>query len=484
MGDNLTTKTISGLIWKFGERISAQLISFIVSVVLARILLPEQYGTVAIVMIFITLANSLITSGMGTALVQKKDSDSKDFSTLFWASLSMSFFLYVVLFFLSPVIANFYSDDSLVLILRVMGIMLPISSIKSIQHAYVSKNMIFKKFFISTLFGTIISGIVGISMAYCGLGVWALVAQYLINCFVDTLVLFFTVKWHPNLVFSIKRFKELFSYGWKIMAAGFIGTVFNEIKSLAVGYKYSTVDLAYYNKGEHIPNLVINNVNDAIESVTFPAFSQIQDDTEKMKMKTKEMIRASNLILMPILFGIAAIAEPLTIILFTEKWIAIVPFIQLACIAKMFSVVTTLNLQAVKAKGNSDVLLKLEFIKKPVYLMFILVGIFISPLAVAIANTIYSFVAIIINTAPNKKYLNYSFLEQLTDIFPSLLISIIMFAVVCSFGLLLNLNIYIELVLSIALGAVVYIILIFVFQKAEIKKTAEIIKVYLGRKGN
>ncbi len=481
--ETLTSKTLSGLIWKFIERFSAQIISFIVSVILARMLFPEDYGIVALVTIFITLANSLVTNGIGTSLVQKKDSDSDDFSTMFWASVVLSLFLYLLLYLSAPLISSIYDNDLLIQILRVMGLILPISAVKSIQQAYISKNMIFKKFFISTLFGTIISGIAGITLAFFDFGVWALVSQYLTNAIISTIVLMFVIKWKPKFFFSKKKFKELFSFGWKIMSTSFIGVLFNEIRSLAIGYKYSSSDLAYYNKGEQIPNLVVNNINDAIESVTFPAFAQIQDNTEKMKEKTKEMISLSSFVLMPILFGIAAVAEPLTIILFTEKWIPIIPFIQVACIGKLFSIVTTLNVQAIKAKGKSDVLLKLEFIKKPVYLLFIIVGILISPLAVAIANMIYSFIAIIINTAPNKKYLNYSIAEQLKDMGLSLAFSVSMFVIVFIVISVLNLSVYLELIIGVSLGVVIYFLLTLQFQKQELNKSMKFIKMIFGKRG-
>lgn len=481
--ETLTNKTISGLIWKFLERSSAQLVSFIVSVILARLLFPDEYGVVSIVLIFISLANTLITNGIGTSLVQKKDADEADFSTMFWSSLALSVILYFILFFLAPVVANIYDNNLLTSVLRVMGLILPISSMKSIQNAYVSKKMIFKKFFLSTFLGTIISAVVGIVMAYLGYGVWALVAQYLTNATVDTIVLLFTLKWKPKFIFCYEKFKSLFSYGWKIMATSFIGALFNDIRALAVGYKYSAGDLAYQNKGEHIPNLVVNNINDSIENVTFPALSKIQDDTEKMKKKTKEMIKLSNLFMMPILFGIASVARPLTILLFTEKWIAIVPFIQVACITKMFAIITTLNIQAIKAKGHSEVLLKLEFIKKPIYLTFILIGLFISPIAVAIANMLYGFIGVAINAYPNRKYLRYSISEQFLDILPSLASALIMFMGVIVLQDLVNMSLVLEMIIAVIAGIIIYAILTLLIQRSELKLILQTFKTFIKRKG-
>ena len=233
----LKLKTISGLFWRFGERITAQIISFVVSIVLARILMPEQYGIVAIVTIFINLANVFVTSGLGTSLVQKKEADELDFSTMFWASIIFSLMIYTVIFIVSPLIAKIYNNELLTIVLRVMGLKIPIAAINSIQQAYVQREMIFKKFFFSTIIGTIISAFVGIWMALNNFGVWSLVGQYLTNSIIDTVVLAITVKWRPHLVFSIERFKKLFSYGWKIMESSFIGTAFDQFRGLIIAAK-------------------------------------------------------------------------------------------------------------------------------------------------------------------------------------------------------------------------------------------------------
>jgi len=305
--DSLKSKTISGLFWRFGERITAQLISFVVSIILARILLPEQYGTIACVTIFITLANVFVTSGLGTALVQKKNADELDFSTMFWASLSLSIVLYLILFFTAPLIANIYHDSLLIPVIRIMSIKIPIAAISSIQQAYVTNRMIFKKFFFSTLFGTLVSAIVGIIMAINGFGVWALVAQYLTNSTIDTIVLFVTIDWRPKFTFSKKRFDSLFSYGWKIMASSFIGTFFNQLRSLIIGVKYTSADLAYNNKGEQIPSILADNLNIAYDSVLFSSISKVQDDKESVKNLLRKATKTSAYILCPLLLGITTI---------------------------------------------------------------------------------------------------------------------------------------------------------------------------------
>ena len=299
--EELKTKTISGTIWRFGERILAQLISFVVSIILARLLMPEEYGIVALVTIFITFANVFVTSGFGTALVQKKDADETDFSTMFYSGLLLSIILYLILFFAAPTIAKWYNNPLLIPVLRVMGIRLPIAAINSIQQAYVSRKMIFKKFFFSTLFGTIVSAVVGIVMALLKCGVWALVGQYLTNVTIDTIVLFITIDWKPKLLFSFKKFKSLFSFGWRIMAIGVLGTFFDQIRGLIIGTKYTSEDLAYYNRGEHIPNILSNNVKVSLESTLFSAISKVQDNSENVKKALKRTMKISSYIVMPVL---------------------------------------------------------------------------------------------------------------------------------------------------------------------------------------
>lgn len=465
MNSQLKKQTISGFIWKFGERILAQLVSLIVSIVLARILLPDDYGIVAIVTVFITLANCLVTSGFGTSLVQKKDSDELDFSTMFWASVIFSFILYALLFFASPFIANIYKNSDITLVLRVMGLRLPIGAINSIQHSYVQKKMIFKKFFFATFFGTAISAAIGIYMAINNYGAWALVAQYLINVVVDTIVLSFIIKWRPSFSFSYTRFKTLFGFGWRVLLADFIGVFFNELRALLIGFKYQSSDLAFYNRGHQIPSLVSTNVEQTIISVAFPSISKIQDDKHTVKLTLKKMTKLCSFVMFPILVGIFAVSDSLVRVLLTDKWIEAVSYMRILSISGLFSIMTSINLQGFKAIGDSKTLLSLEFIKKPLYLIIIIVCMFISPFAIACGSAFYSIIAFFINAFPSKKCLNYSIVEQLSDIFPSLILSVIMCCAVVLVGFL-PINITLVLILQIVTGVIVYVVpsLIFKFE--------------------
>lgn len=455
-GSQLKNKTLNNMIWRFAERCGAQGVAFIVSIVLARLLDPTVYGTVALLMVFTTILNVFVDSGMGNSLIQKKDADELDFSTVFIFNMGMCLVLYVILFFVSPLIANFYEDPNLTPMMRVLGLTLVIAGLKNIQQAYVSRHLMFRKFFFATLGGTITAAVVGIFMAYHGFGAWALVAQQVINATIDTCILYITVKWRPHLQFSFDRFKGLFSFGWKLLVSQLIDTIYNDVRQLIIGKFYSSSDLAYYNQGKKIPQFVIQNINTAIDSVLLPVMSKVQDDKERVKSMTRRSIKTSTYIMAPLMVGLAFIAKPLVSVLLTDKWLNCVPFLQIFCISFMFYPIHTANLNAIKAMGRSDLFLKLEIIKKLINTVTIVIAIFYGPLAMAYSLLVTSFLNQIINSWPNKRLMNYSYLEQLKDILPSILLAILMGICIMQVRLL-NLPNLLTIVIQIFLGMVVYV---------------------------
>ena len=475
MANNIKSKTIKGFLWRFSERICAQLVSFVVSVILARILLPVEYGIVAIVNVFITIANILVTSGFGSSLIQKKDADELDFNTVLFSSLFISLILYIIIFLFSPFISNLYKTPLICPVLRIMGIRLPISCISSVQQAIVSRRMIFKNFFFATIIGTIISAIIGIIMAYKGYGVWSLVAQNLVNISIDTLVLTITLRWLPKFMFSWQRFKLLFSYSSNLLFASLLGTLCDKLRALIIGAKYSNSDLAYYDKGEHLPTLIADNINSSLDSVLFSALSKLQSDNELIKNAVRRSIQLGCFIIFPLMFGLGTIADKVIIILLTDKWANSIPFVRILCFQCLWGTVNSINIQALKALGRSDIVLKLEFIKKPLYLITIIICSFISPLAIAIGSATYSFLVFFINSFPNKKLLNYSFFEQIKDIFIYLIISIIMAFIVFIIGKI-NINIYVLVFIQIICGSIVYILLAKVFKCSAFDYLINLIK--------
>ncbi len=455
MNNQIKSKILTSLIWKFAERCGAQGISFIVSIILARILAPEAYGTVALMSVFITILNVFIDSGMGSAIVQKKDADELDYSTVFTFNLGMCIVLYIGLFFAAPYIAGFYDDMSMVEPLQVLGLTLVIGGFRGIQQSYVSKHLLFKKFFYSTIGATIASAIVGITMAYNGFGVWALVASSVFSSFVGTLILFSTVAWKPKFKFSYLRFKGLFSYGWKLLVSSLIDTVYNNIRQLVIGKMYSTKDLAYYNKAKQFPNLVVTNINTSIDSVLLPVMAAEQENKAAVKAMTRRSIQISSYIMWPMMMGMMAIAEPMIHLLLTDKWIDSVPYLRIFCFTYALMPIHTANLNAIKAMGRSDMFLKLEIIKKVIGVTVLIItaplGVMVMAYSLLVTTVISSFV----NAYPNKKLLDYSYFEQLKDILPSFLLSGFMAIIVYAIGLL-NINMLLLLIIQVILGVVLY----------------------------
>ena len=454
--NNMKNNVFSGLIWKFAERISAQFVTFVVSLVLARLLSPEHYGAIAIVNIFIALANVFVVSGFGNSLIQKKDSDDTDFSSVFYFSIVMSIVMYAIIFFVAPFIADFYNMPILMPVFRVLGLRLIVAGVNSVQHAYVAKHMMFRRFFWSTLGGTLASGVVGIIMAYKGLGIWALVSQYMVNTTVDTIVLFITVDWKPKLLFSIKRLGRMFSYGWKLLVSSLLNTGYNEIYSLVIGKMYTPADLAFSNKGAQFPNLIVTNINSSIQSVIFPAMAAEQEKREQFKKMVRRSIRISSYIMMPLMCGLALVAKPFVELILTEKWLPCVPFLQIACFALGFMPIHTANLQAIKAMGRSDLFLKLEIIKKIIGLSVLICIARYGVLAIALSGIFTAVVSSIINAFPNKRLIGYSYIEQIKDLLNAVIPCAIMCIVVFLIG---KINIApLELImLQILIGAIVYI---------------------------
>lgn len=410
--------------WKFAERMSSQGVSFIVSVVLARILLPEEFGVIAMIHVFTTIANVFVVSGFSSALIQKKDADALDFSTILHFSISFSVILYVLIFCLSPAIADFYGEPILESVMRVYSLTLILSAYNSVQQAWVSRHMKFKLFFYSTVSGNVVSGIVGITMAYMGYGVWALVGQILTSQVINTVVLANLINWHPSLKFSMDRAKPLLSYGWKILGSDLISTIYFQLRQLLIGKFYTAKDLAFYNRGTHIPEMVSTNIDRSLVQVLFPAMSNYSDSPEKIKALTRKSMRITSFVMFYILIVIIVLAEPLVRVIYTEKWIACVPFLQMMAIAKMLQTVSHANIQSFKAVGRSDLVLKLEFIKKPVGFLLILLSFPISVYAVAMTLPIYGTFSALVNARSNRGVLGYKLKEQISDLMPAILLSL------------------------------------------------------------
>lgn len=446
----------NNILWRLAERFGAQGVSFVVSVVLARIIAPEAYGTIALITVITNILNVFVQSGLSTAIIQKRDADDLDYSTVFCFNMVASVVLYFLMFLASPYISAFYDKPEMAPVIRVLSTTLLLGGINGIQQAYVSKTMQFKLFFKATIVGTIASAFVGIGMALAGFGVWALVGQILSNQLMDTVILWMTIEWHPKVKFSLGRFKPLYSFGWKVFISNLLDTIYKNLRSLLIGKVYTESDLAFYNRGNRLPELVITNVNTSIQSVFFPAYTAVNTDTEKLKELVRKSISSSTYLIFPCMTGLAVISRTLITILYTDVWTEAVPYMWIACFSYAFWPMHTANLQVVQALGRSDITLRLEIIKKTVTVFCLLVTIRISVLAVAMSAVPLAVFSIILNAYPNKRLLDYSVKEQMLDVMPTFLMSALMGICVFLLGLL-PFHPLLKLAVQVTGGVAVYI---------------------------
>lgn len=454
----MNNKISKGLFWSYSERILAQVVSFCVSIVLARIISPEEFGLVSLVMIFIDLCNVFVTSGLGSGLIQKKDVDEIDFSTVFWISLSLGIVVYWLVFAIAPVVERFFNYSNMVAVMRVIGLRLILASINTIQHAYVSRKMIFKKFFFATLLGTMLSAVVGIVLAISGFGVWAIVAQYLCNTTIDTIFLAFALDWHPSFVFKLERVRYFVSYGWKILAAALIDNLYTNLRNFIIGKRYTSADLAYYNKGTQFPAIIVTNINSSIIRVMFPALSVQQNDKQQMRVMVKKSVQMSAYLLSPLLIGLMIIAKPLIVLLLTDRWIECVKYIYVFAITYLFMPIHAINEQAIKATGHSEITLRVEITKKVFGIALIITTIifFDSAFSLAVSFLVYSIFALIINSLPGGKLYEYGTLEQIKDVLIPVIISILMGIMIYPIRFVIHSSIVL-IVLQVLLGGFIYL---------------------------
>lgn len=452
----IKSKVLKGLFWKILENGGAQGIQFVIAIILARLLSPAEYGLVSIIMIFITIANVVVQNGFSTALVQKKHSDDVDFSSVFYFSLLTAAGMYAVLYAAAPAISRFYHKEVLAPIVRVLAVVLFPGAVISVQTAYVSRMMEFKGLFKATMVAVLISGAVSIAMAYRGLGVWAMVGQQIAYYLSLTTCLFITVSWKPRLVFAIRRVKSMLAFGWKLLLAALMDTLFSNLYGLIMGRIYNEELLGAYNRGDQFPKLIVNNLGAAIQAVLLPAFSSRQGDVEQVRSMVRRAVRSSSFLVLPMLFGLFAVADTMVLALLGEKWMVCVPYLRIMCVAYSFWPIHITNLQAINAVGRSDVFLKLEVIKKTVGLLGLLVGIRYSPIILVSIKAGIDFLCTFINAWPNKKLLGYSIASQWMDIMPSMILSVIMCLAVYGLQFVLPFGPWGKLAVQIIAGAVIY----------------------------
>ena len=456
MAENLKHKTITGIFWRSLETIGARGIQFLVSIILARLLLPEQFGTIAILLIFTQLAETFVASGFPNALIQKKDASFTDECSVFYFNIVIAVVVYIVLFFSAPLISSFYGEPVLVPALRVIALTLIIGAFGQIQQTLLTKQINFKSQLRVGLSSIIVSGIVGVILACTGYGLWALVAQKLTQVAIRTITFWLVSPWKPGLVFCFKSLKSLFKYGSKLLLSAIIDTFYLNIYGLIIGKLFSPADLGFYDRGRTLPNLLMNTVNGTVSVVMFPVFSVIQDDPVRLKAAAKRALTTICTVTLPLMFGLAAVAEPFTRVLLTDKWLPCVPYLRIMCFVYATVPIHVSNLQILNAIGRSDIFLKLEIIKKIIITIAILVTFKYGVLAMVYGQLVSSIVAVFLNSYYSGKFVNYPTSEQLKDLLPMGVLAAIMAGIVYITGLANYPNTFIQLACQVFIGIAFY----------------------------
>ncbi len=464
------------------EQGGVTLMTFFMNIILARLLSPADFGIVGIISVFIVVSNVFINGGFSNALIQKKDAERIDYSSVYFVSLGVSILCYAILFFSSPFVAEFYDEPILKNILRVQSLTIIIGVYNSVVTAKLQKELRFRTLFVRSLISVLIASVVGITMAFKGFGIWSLVFYNLSQSLINVIVLLLTEKWYPHLEFSLFRVKTLFSFGYKLLISNLIDTIYNNIYSLVIGKIYSKESLGFYNKGKNFSNMIITNINTSIQSVMLPVMSKVQDNKNEIKSIVRRSIRTSCFIIFPCMAGLAGVSVPLVKILLTDKWLPCVPFICFCCATYAFWPVHTSNLQAITAMGRSDIFLKLEIAKKTVNIIGLILSIpfgIYTMMWVRVATTV---VSLFINSYPNRELLNYGFKEQILDIFPNVIIALIMGGTVYYLGTVLPFASIINLIIMVLAGILIYGVCSKIFLKDNYEFAIGIVKKFITKK--
>lgn len=459
MGNNPNGNSVSSsMIYKTLERYVVMAFQLIVQVVIARILEPNDYGLVAMMMVFIAVANVFIQNGFNMAIVQKKEADTIDFSTALIINLTIGVVLYIVLLVFTPTISTFYNQPDISVCMPVMSLLLIVGSINAIQIAIANRKMQFKSLFKCNVIASFSSGIIGVLAALLGFGVWALIIQQLLNSVVLSIMLYFQQHWIPSWSYDKTRAGELFSFGWKLLAAGLINELYNELNSLVIGKRYTSSDLAFYTKGSQFPKYVTTGVDTSISSVMFSAFSKNQNDRKALHDQIKKSVVVNSYIVIPLLTYLAIVSFPITQLLLTDKWLPMVPFMQICCLTFALHPLATTQTQAIAAVGRSDVRLKIEFIKKGIGIGLLIMMMHMGPIGIAISAAITSVISVVIGAIAVKSTTGYPLRRVVTDILPILCASIFMALPLYFIGKLDILPLFL-VILEFIVGAIIYFVL-------------------------
>lgn len=462
MDSEVKSKAISGMAWSTIERFATQIVQFILSIIIARILMPSDYGLVGMLGIFYAVSYIFISSGFSQALVQKKDKNPEDYDTIFLFNVATATFFYLILYFGAPLIAEFYNQPKLIPITRVNSVILIINSLASVQSAILVIKLKFDAIAKVSIISVIISGIIGVILAYLGFGVWSLVWQGIASAIINSITLFALCQWIPTFKFSTRSFKALFSFGYKVTLSSLINAVYNNISSLVIGKAFNASDLGYFSRADGFASLPANTVTQVVVKVNYPILAKVQDDHEKLTSTYSTLLRVPVFILYPILFGLAVLASPVIDVLVGEKWLPAATLLPILCFTGLWSPLTHINLNLLYVKGRTDLVLKLELIKKPIAFALLFLAIPFGIQAICASIALYSFIAFSFNCYYTGKILKYGFWKQIKELLPFLCYASLMAITVWCITQPLS-NSLIKLIVGIPSGVIIYYALARVF---------------------
>lgn len=475
MEGSLKNKAVKGVFWSSIERFSVQGIQFLVMIIMARLLTPKDYGLVGMLTIFIAIAQSLIDSGFSQALIRKQDRSETDNSTVFYFNIAVGFLLYLIFFTIAPWVADFYETPELCTLMRVISLSVIFNSLAVVQRALLTVNINFKTQAKASLSAAIVSGIIGVCMAYYGFSYWSIAAQQLVNLGLNTLLLWIFTKWRPKAVYSWKSFKELFAFGSKLLASGLLDVVYRNMYLLVIGKVFSASSLGYYTRAHQFAEFPSSNLTGIMQRVTYPVLCQIQNDDQRLAQIYRRFLRVSAFIIFPLLVGLSAVAEPFIIILLKEQWLFAALLLQILCFSMMWYPIHAINLNLLQVKGRSDLFLKLEIIKKTIAVIVLCITIPMGLIAMCIGQICTSLISLIINTYYTGKLINVGFIKQMRDLMPTLLLSLSMWVIVYYSTSLITGSVY-QLLAGILIGIIYYSTLAFLFRFPEVDEIKSIIR--------
>lgn len=475
MSEALKSKAINGIIWSALERFSIQGVQFIIMIIMARLLTPRDYGLLGMLAVFMAIAQSLIDSGFSQALIRKQKRTETDYSTIFFFNIVVSVIIYLILYVSAPLISIFYKEPELSPIIQIIGLTIIINSFAIVPKTILTINIDFRTQAKVSLIATIIAGFCGIYFAYSGIGVWSLVYHSIILSIINTILIWSISKWRPLFAYSWKSLKELFSFGSKLLISGLIDTIYKNIYPIIIGKSFSAGDLGYYSRAQHFSEFPSSNITGILQRVTYPILCNIQNDDNRLRNIYRRFLKVSAFIIFPLMTGLAAVSHPLIIIIIGEKWQYCAILLQIICFNMMWYPIHAINLNLLQVKGRSDLFLKLEIIKKILGISIICTTLPLGIEAMCYGSVVGSIICLAINTYYTGKLINIGFIKQLSDLLPTLSLSISMFIIVISI-IKITSTPSIQLALGVSIGIIFYVGISYFYKYSELDEILNILK--------